>query len=1090
MFKIFKANLFILVLLTALSVNAQQRTVVRGKITSSSEPQGIIGATIAELDKNKRLIGGTVTNLDGEFVLEVQSSENRIQVTSIGYEDQVIEISGNTNFNIKLKESVTQLAGANIVAHRRTNTGAIQVADRDLAIPMAKISAEAFQNMQVSSIDEALQGRLSGVDITSNSGDPGAGMSIRIRGVNTLTGNSTPLIVVDNIPYEINVSSDFNFATANEEGYSQMLNIPVDDISEIAVLKDAAATAMWGTRAANGVLLITTKRGSKVRKPAVQYTFRGTYTFNPPTIPLLNGGQYNTLMQEAWYNSYGYAMPFENYREFFQSPDDPYYFYNYGQDTDWMDAITRDGYIHNHDLSVTGGGNKAFYRFSVNYQGQEGTTIGTGLNRISTRLNIDYNISDKLRMRADFSYTNADTRGNYSDNTFRNQRSLRSVAYKKMPNMSIYEYDAYGNRTSNYFSPERNAQGVAPDTYNPVAMGNDGFTKTLNDRITNKFSLYYDNIIPGLKYSLDLAFDVNTNKVTKFLPQTATGLTWTDSWVNRAFDKDDDSYYIYTNNQLNYSTTINTIHELTSTFNFMTNETVGNFYELTTANSASSLLQDPSAESRYREAGLGFNSGPWRSRDLGLTGVVHYKLLDKYIVSGSLRYEGNSKFDKNNRFGFFPGVSAAWRISGEPFMEFATWLDDLRLRFSYGENGNKPRFEGMFFNNYGTYAWSYLGYNAVYPINMQLENLKWESLQSLNYGLSFDFWKGRLQIEMDYYLNRTKDMFGYDVAIPSSSGLSTINVMNLGTLDNVGWDLSFRTLPIKTDNFSMTFDFNIAKNYNILREVADGYPLERSQTLANGQYKNIIQIDNPIGSFYGYRYKGVYTHEDQLLARDKNGLVIRDPNGIPVNMVFDFDNIRYRFQLGDAIYDDINNDGNINAQDIVYLGDANPDFTGGFGSLLNYKNFSLNYFFYFRVGNDIINRTQMNGENMYTFDNQLKSTLKRWRNPGDKTDIPRAMLNNGYNWLGSDRFVEDGSFLRLKTISVSYRVPKTLANKMGLDNMRISTTMDNLFTLTNYSGQDPEININSRDGSIYTVGYDDSSTPVAKRITFNLSVTF
>lgn len=1090
MFKVIKSILFIQALFILTAASAQQRAIVRGKVTSALEPQGVIGVTVAELDQNNRLIHGTVTNLDGDYLIEIRSNQNRLQFTSVGYEDQTVDINGRSVINTKLSESVVALEGAEVVAYRRTATGTLNVADRDLAIPVSKISAEAFEGIQASSIDEALQGRLSGVDITANSGDPGAGMSIRIRGVNTLSVDASPLIVVDNIPYEVNVSSDFNFATANEEGYSQMLNIPVDDISEISVLKDAAATAMWGTRAANGVLLITTKRGAAGRKPIVQYTFRGTYTQNPSTIPLLNGDQYNTLMQESYYNSNNQPMPFDTYREFLRSPDDPYYFYNYGANTNWMDELTRDGFIQNHDFSITGGGNKAFYRFSANYQGQEGTTIGTSLDRISSRLNLDYNISDKLRLRADFSFTHSDTYGNYTDGSIKGSRSIRSIGYKKMPFMSVYEYDFDGNLTPTYFSPESNSQGTAPDSYNPVAMGREGFSRTLNDRITNKFSVFYD-ILPGLRYTLNLAFDVNTNKVKRFLPQTATGKTWTDGLVNRAYDKDDDSYYIYTNNQLNYSKNFNEIHDFTTAINYTTNEYIGNFYELSTSNSASSLLQDPSSDNKFRESGLGSKTGPWRGRDIGLTGVVHYKLMDKYILSGSLRYEGNSKFDSNNRFGFFPGVSAAWRISSEPFMEFSKpWMEDLRLRYSYGQNGNKPRSEGMFFNNYSTFAWNYLGYNAVYSTDTRLTNLKWESYKSTNYGISLDIFDSRILVEMDYYLNRTEDMFGYNVKIPSSSGISKLNIMNIGVMDNVGWDFSVRTLPVKTKDFTMTFDFNIAKNYNILREVSDGYPLERNQTLGNGLYKNIIQIDNPIGSFYGYRYNGVYTREEQLIARDVDGKIITDPNGNPVKMVFDYDNTRYPFELGDAMYEDINNDGNISAQDIVYLGDANPDFTGGFGSLMKYKNVSFNFFFYFRSGNDIINRTRMNGENMHSFDNQLASTLKRWRIPGDETDIPRAMLSNGYNWLGSDRFVEDGSFMRLKYITLTYNVPKSFSQKMRINSMRISATMNNLLTFTNYSGQDPEINIKSRDGSIYTVGYDDSSTPVSKQFTLNLAVTF
>lgn len=1089
MSKILKALLLVQALFLFNPAFAQQRIWVRGKVVAANDASGLPGVTVVELDKNNRITIGTVTNMDGEFALEVLNPNDKLQFSFVGFKDQVVEIKGRTTINVTMADDVQVIGGVDVVAQKRTSTGIMTIADRDLAIPIAKISAEDFEDVQAGSIDEALQGRLAGVDIATNSGDPGAGMSIRIRGVSTLSANSQPLIVVDNMPYETNISPDFDFGTANEEGYSQMLNISVDDIKEITVLKDASATAQYGTKAANGVLLITTKRGVKGRKPIVSYGYKGTFVENPPTIPLLNGDQYSTLMLEAYQNSFGQPMPTDIRKEFLRSPDDPYYYYNYGQNTDWMKAVTQKGYTHNHDFSISGGGNKASYRFSANYMDQQGTTIGTGLNRISTRLNLDYFISDKVKLRADFAYTNSSTDGNYTDDYIKDGRAVRSIAYKKMPNMSIYEYDAFGNKTDNYFSPSTNAQGSAPASYNPVALANLGYTSTLNDRVTSKFSLTYD-ILPELRYTLDLSLDVNTNKVNKFLPDDATGIAFTDSYANRAYDKDDDSYYIYTSNKIDYRKVFNEIHNVTLGANFTTYESVGNNYFVTTANSASAYLTDPSVPSIVNKAGLGPSSGPWNGRTAGTTAWGHYVLLDRYILGASCRYEGNSKFDANNRWGFFPGMSAAWRVSGEPFMSGFTNLDDLRLRFSYGETGNPAPKEGMFYNNYNTFNWEYMGYSAIYSTNMKLENLKWETKKMTNYGITVDMFKNRVSVNADYYLTRVEDMFGEKVGISSTTGYSQLSIMNIGTMDNQGWELDVKTLPFKGKNWKMTFDFNISKNYNILRKVADSFPLERNATLSNGVYKNIIQIDNPIGSFYGYKYDGVYTKPEDLIARDANGNQIADPNGNPVYMMFDYDNTRYQFQLGDAKYKDINNDGNINAQDIVYLGDANPDFFGGFGSMLSYKNFSFNYFFHYRVGNDIINMTKMDGEKMHNYDNQLASVLKRWRKEGDETDIPRAMLNRGYNYLGSDRFVEDGSFLRLKYITFAYRVPKKYTSKMGLESLRLSATLNNLLTFTNYSGQDPDISIKSKDGTVYTVGYDYSSTPRAREITFNLALTF
>lgn len=1054
---------------------------IKGKVISSSDNQLLPGATIAEMDKNNRIIKGTITDMDGNYVLSVTSLENKIQASFLGYKTQILDIKNRTSINISLVESITAIDAVDVIAEGRTNTGFLDIADRDLAVPIQKISLSKLEDVQASTVDEALQGRISGVDIVSNSGDPGGGMSIRIRGVSTLTANSKPLIVVDGIPYETSTASDFDFATANEEGYAQMLNISVDDIKEITVLKDASATALWGTKGANGVLSITTKRGVRSRIPEITYTYRGTFQEEPKSIPMLNGDQYSTLILEGVMNVNGIPLNTITNKEFQYDPSDPYWFYNYGQNTNWMNEISRSGFIHNHDFSVSGGGSKTTYRFSVNYQDQKGVTVGTDLKRLTSRLNLDYTISDKLRLRADMSYAHGLTDWSYDKN-------IRSIAYRKMPNMGVFEFDAYGNKTSNYFSPETNIQGSFASTYNPVAMAEFGSFNTLNDRVDTKFSLYY-TILPGFTFSSDVAFNVNNIKRNYFLPQQATGRPWTDINVNKATDIDEDNYTIYTNNRIAYHKVFNKIHDIAATANFQTNDYRGIGYAVITANSASSELQDPSIAARVRENGTAMTSTTYQNRDMGILGLVNYILMDRYILALGVRREGNSRFDKKFRYGYFPSVSGAWRLSGEPFMQKFTFLDDLRFKFSYGQNGHSPKYNYLFFNNYGTFSWTYLGNTAVYPVDMELQNLKWESFSTKNIGVTLEMFKSRIMLDFDYYQNSTKDMFGNDVAISSVSGYDNIT-MNIGSMDIQGWDFSVRTIPFKNDKLSISFDFNISRNYNILRSVADNYPLERGRTTANGDYKRIIQVGNPIGSFYGYHYLGVYKDEAATIAKDKNGSQIYDPNGTPVRMVYNYPSINYLFQPGDAIYEDINHDGNINYLDVVYLGNANPDFTGGFGSTISYKEFGFNFFFYGRYGNEIINRTKMLSENMASYDNQTTATLRRWRNPGDETEIPRALIGYGYNWLGSDRFVDDGSFLRLKYVTISYRLPAKLIKPLGIKQARVSTTLNNLLTFTNYLGQDPEISINSRDGSIYTVGYDDSNTPRTKEITLNLSVTF
>lgn len=1069
-------GIFLLVSSSALGQN-----LIRGNITSATDDLGLPGATIVEMDKNNRILKGAVTDYDGNFVIQVTSTENNLQFSFIGFLSKLVPIEGLSTINVVLFEDATALEAVEIVAQARTNTGFIDIADRDLAIPVQKMSAAQIEEIQASSIDEVLQGRLAGVDIVSNSGDPGGGMSIRIRGVSTLNANDRPLIIVDNVPYETNIASDFDFATANDEGYAQMLNIAVADIKEITVLKDAASTAMWGTKAANGVLSITTKRGIKSSKPRVSYTFKRTFSFKPEPLPMLTGDQYSTLIMEGVMNVTGIPLDRIENKEFLYDPSEPYWYYNYGQNTNWLNEITRNGHINNHDFSLSGGGEKARYRFSVNYEDQEGVTLGTGLQRFTTRLNLDYYISDKLRLGADLSYAHGKSERSFSSN-------LRSVAYRKMPNMGVYEFDAQGNETPVFFSPEQNIQGAYSSTYNPVAMAESGEYTTTNDRIIPKFQINY-KIAPGLSYTFDVAFDINNTKRNYFLPQIATGRHWTNLVVNRATDSDEDSYYIYTNNRLTYTNTFANIHKFTATLNFQTNDTKGIRYRATTANSASSDFRDPSIPSRVQEGGLELYSDSWQNRDNGVVALAHYSLLDRYIISGGVRREGNSRFDESFRYGYYPSISMAWRLSGEPFMRSFEFLDDLRLKASYGQNGYPPRYPYAFFNNYSTFNWTYLGSTAVYPVDMQLENLKWESFITKNLGITLEMFKTRLLIDFDVYQNSTLDMFGYNVSLPTSSGYDNI-LMNVGSLDNQGWDFSLRSYPIRNDKLTVSFDFNIAKNYNILREVADNYPLERGRTTTNGDYKRIIQVGNPIGSFYGYKYIGVYKNEDDLVAIDANGDKIYNANGEPVNMVYNYPAVNYEFQPGDARYEDINNDGNINYLDVVYLGDANPDFTGGFGTSIKYSGFSMNVYFYGRYGNEIINQTKMLGENMASYDNQTTATLKRWRKPGDETDMPRALIGYGYNWLGSDRYVDDGSFLRLKYITLSYYLPKKLISRIHLEQLRFSIQLTNLLTFTRYLGQDPEININSSDGTIYTVGYDRSNTPRPQQLSFTINVNF
>jgi hypothetical protein len=416
------------------------------------------------------------------------------------------------------------------------------------------------------------------------------------------------------------------------------------------------------------------------------------------------------------------------------------------------------------------------------------------------------------------------------------------------------------------------------------------------------------------------------------------------------------------------------------------------------------------------------------------------------------------------------------------------YFDDLSFRASYGHSGNAPRRDYSYFSTYSTFAWSYLGMAGVFPSNMELRNLKWETIVGKNIGVNVSMFQKRIMLDVEFYKNTTKDMFSPGLTISSFTGFEKVD-MNVGTMDNQGFEVGLNTIPYRNRNWQVEFNFNIARNVNVIREISEFYPTEKGNINANGEYKTFLQVNNPFGSFYGFKYKGVYKDKDATIARDAGGKPIVGPNGQVVYMRFNYPSIGYTFQPGDAMYEDINKDGNINFQDVVYLGNGNPLFTGGFGSSVSFKGqWKLTAFFNYRYKYDVVNGTKINTTAMYSFDNQSTAVLRRWRKEGDVTDIPRALYRTGYNSLGSDRYVENASFLRFRTLTLRYTAPKKVSDKLKLKNLSGYLTAENLFTWTNYTGQDPEVSMRGSDP--FRVAVDYSFTPPVKTLTIGLTATF
>lgn len=1069
------ALIIMFVLFSMYNMSAQSRVIITGIVTSElNEP--LIGVTIAEKDKNNRIVRGVVADFNGNYSIEVTSPENTLTFSYVGFKTEQIVPGNQRSINIKLKEDISELDAIVLIGRKKVYTGNFEIDKRRIATAIETIDLKDISETVSTGLVDQLQGRLSGVDIVASSGEPGAGMSIRIRGTSSLNASSEPLIVINGIPFETEIDALFDFGSADEQQYAALIGVSPNDIEEISVLKDAAATAQYGSRAANGVLLIKTKRGSK-GKARFSYSYRGSVGWQPEGMPMLNGDQYSTLIKEE-------LTAVNDLRSRPQIEYDPNYAqYNlYNKNIDWVDEITQLGYTHENFLGVSGGGEKSAYRVSASYKNQQGTTIGSGLKSFTTRTILDYNISNKISISTELAYTHGSL-----DRSFVNfnEEGIRSLALRKMPNQSIYELDEFGNPIDVYFTPLDAFQGSGSSYYNPVAMAKLSKTNTENNRITPTFRINYKPI-KQLNYQAYIAFDINTDKSTNFLPESAFGAAWTSSGANRARFADGEFFVMRTENKLIWNPKLGDNHSIFTGGTIQTYDKTSQGYSAITSNSPSSLIQTPIAQTRIEGSGNGLGSSFSQNRSIAYNFMFNYQFLDRYILSGGIRSEGNSRFGSSYRYGTFPSIAGKWILSDERFMEKFDFIDELGLRASYGVNGNSPNFNYGQYNTYSTYNYDYLGERPVFPDNMELTDLRWETIIQSNIGLTYSFFDNRVSGDLEFYKKETKDLLGKNTSIPSSSGFSNLPFLNLGNISNKGFELSVRTRIIQNNDFSLEMNFNIARNTNLITKISEAQDVEDGDPFATGPngYLKRIQENNPIGSFYGYRYRGVYSTTDELAARDENGDIIYDLNGIPKTMVF---NESRAFQAGEAKYEDVNKDGSIDRLDVVYLGNANPLLYGGFGPTIRYKNLSLNAFFNFRYNQKVINLARMETESMDSYDNQNTAVLRRWRFEGDVTDIPSAVLNSPVNTLASDRFLEDASFLRMKFITLKYDLPKTFIQKLNFTNASLFVTGTDLLTFTRYSGPDPETGSSS---NWKKLGYDTNQTPRSQQVTLGVNLSF
>ena len=1069
-----------ILILFSVAVNSQN-FLVSGRISDKNDSELLVGVNVVEVDKNGRFLNGTITDINGNYIIKISSGNAQIQVSMIGYDKQVIDVNSRGRIDVDLESSSSKLDEVTIVGSKMGNDGVTLVRDRAQAV--ARIELKGLQSSMTTSVEEMLQGRLGNVDITAVSGDPGAGLNIRIRGTATLNARNNPLIVINGIPYDTQMD-DFDFASADIEKFGNLIDVAPEDIESIEVLKDAGSSAIWGSRASNGVLMIKTKRGTK-SKPVFEYTTKLTYAHEPDPIPMLDGGGYAKLIGESHYNldtrnQFALTNPHAIEIAYDKTWDE---YYNYAQNTNWVKEITRNALSYQHNFSVRGGGDKSRYNLSLGYQNEEGTTINTKLEKLNIRTSFDYDLSSKLKFTSDVLFTRYDQDANYDyeDDTYTGDKSLRSMAYRRMPNLSVYVRDTNNIPHDEFFTPLTTLQGNANDLVNPVAFAELAKHKRIKDNLSTSFNLQY-HVTPQLIVQSSVTLDIFDTKIEKFLPFKAVGYNYYDDVTNKATDEYKKKTSIFNFTKIIYTPKLPEKHNLTLLGQFDAEATVTKGFHVTTSRSASPYEQTTFNNSITYMEGL-FSE----YHSLGYFANANYKYKDKWILSVGTKIEGNSKYSKESRWNMYPSTSLGWRISEEWPLKHVGFIDNFLLRGSWGKSGNNPNDNYLYFSTYsaGTDL-AYLSIPGVEPNGIELTSLRPEIIEQINLGFSFAGYKNRIVIEFDVYDKTTHELFLKDFGIPTQSGFYKLN-MNEGELKNKGIEFSIDYIIIDKPDFNFSANFNIAHNQNIVVEWPENYFQELGNMLENGNYRQIIVPGYAMGGFFGYNFLGAYPTEEDTYVRDEDGNYIYAIGETePMTMIMGGTS-GYIFKPGDSQYQDKNFDGKIDELDLYYLGDTNPELTGGFGPRVQYKNFIFNMFFYFRLGQEIINQTRIDTEKMYDYDNQSTATNSRWRSEGDITDIPRALYNEGFNWLGSTRFVEDGSFLRLKTASISYILPKKITSHLKISDMKVYLTGYNIHTWTNYSGQDPEVGLPSRPDQLPK---DYSRTPPTIRYTLGLNVTF
>jgi TonB-linked SusC/RagA family outer membrane protein len=1032
---------FILFLVTlgsrAFPVIAQDHIILRGKVVDKRSKETIIGANV--LFKNAAAgQTGAVTDIDGLFDLKVASLPATIVVSYIGYRPQEIDIYEvpSETLVIPLIEDLNVLNEIVVIGYGTQKRS-------DFTGSLSSVSTEALKSIPVSSFDNALQGRAAGVHVTQTSGQPGAAVSIRIRGGNSINGGNEPLYVIDGFPV-YNSNDDIDAGAASGASINALSTINLGDIESIDVLKDASATAIYGARGANGVVLISTKQG-KIGQNTITYdTYFGTQWLGK-RIPLLNARQFAELKNDAvtTVNDQYILTGKPNLIQQLPFSEAELNALN-GVNYDWQDAAFREAPTQNHQLSITGGDEKTRYSLSFNYYKQDGIIIHSDFDRLSTRINLDRKISKSLTVGENLTISQIKANESPSDVT----NTILAVR----PDFPIYEED--GSFTLR--QPGESALG------NPIATLNlqENLSKTL--RVLGNVYAEYE-FLSNFKLRLSFGIDQLHNNEFQYLPISlyegqsvsgggAQGNKVASTWLNENtlnYNKQFGAHGIdllagYTQQQYN------SIGHVASQGGFTTDDT--GYYNL-------------GAGATNKAASSSYSS--WQLASY--LGRVNYNYKEKYYATATLRADGSSRFGKNNKWGYFPSGALAWTLSREDFVKNIRQISNLKLRLSAGVTGNQEIGVYQSLSNMTTYKYV-LGANQVSvgyaPGRMANDALTWEKTAQYAAAVDLGLFKDRVSLTLDFYLKKTSDLL-LNVNIPSTVGLGAISsgylstMQNCGVVQNKGVEVTLNTINIrggKSDGLEWATDLVFSTNQNKILSLGESGDIISDPFIA--------KVGETVGSFYVLKTDGIFKSTDDIASLPTN-----KANTLP----------------GFQRYVDVNGDGTISqAGDRVIVGNSQPDFIIGLTNNFSYKIFDLSFLLQGTYGNKLYNQTSayLNLGTGYT--NATTRLLDRWRPDHEDTDVQRAIVDPAV--LPSDIHIEDGSYLRLKNLTVGVSVPDRILKHARIKQLRFYVSAQNLITWTKYSGFDPEASKNEQ--TTLTFGRDNAVYPVSKTVLGGLSISF